>query len=78
MARGFESKDVEFQQEEASRTKRALPASTPAEREARARRDLLALALSEARAELERATRPAHRQMLQQKIEAVEQQLRVV
>jgi hypothetical protein len=78
MARGFESKMVEFQQEEAARSK---PPSTPltADQQARlARRRSLELARTRAAADLERATVPAHRRMLEQAIAALDEQLRLV
>jgi hypothetical protein len=78
MARGWESKAVEDQIEEAS--KRALKRSatddlTP---EQRARHDRLeSLRLSRARTltQLERATRPAHREMLQRTLRALEAEI---
>ena len=56
MARGFESKDVEFQQSEAERPKSLRPRLTPEERDAQARRQTLELALSRAQTELGLAT----------------------
>jgi hypothetical protein len=76
MARGFESKDVEFQQEEAARRRRLGPILTAAEVAAQARQRTLGLALTNARAELGAATNPTHRLMLQRKIDALQQQLR--
>ena len=54
MARGFESKDVEFQQAEATREKarRTLSPLTDGEREAASRRQTLELSLARARSEL--------------------------
>ena len=75
MARGFESKDVEFQQAEAERTKSFGPPLSPEERDARARTRTLELSLARARADLERARSPAHRQMLEQAIKALEEQI---
>jgi len=76
MARGFESKMVEFQQEEAARA-RSLSAPMSAEEQARrARRAGLELARTRAAADLERATVPAHRQMLEQALAALDEQLR--
>lgn len=75
MARGFESKDVEFQQAEAERGKTHRRPLTPEQREDAARRRTLELSLARARADLEAATSPAHRTMLQQAIAALEQQL---
>ena len=75
MARGFESKDVEFQQAEAERAATTRPALTAAEREAVARRRTIELALARARADLHRARTDAHRQMLAAAITALEAQL---
>ena len=76
MARGFESKDVEFQQAEAERGRTQLPAVTPEQREANARRRTLELSLARARADLVAARSAAHRRMLEQAIQALEEQLR--
>jgi hypothetical protein len=75
MARGFESKDVEFQQAEAERSRTRLPARTAAEREALDGRQTLALALARAEADLAAATSPAHRQMLEQAIATLQSKL---
>jgi hypothetical protein len=75
MARGFESKDVEFQQAEAERGKALGPALSPDQRDAHARRRTLELALARARADLTSARSPAHRQMLEQAVHALEQRL---
>ena len=75
MARGFESKDVEFQQAEAERGKARSPAISPEEREVNARRRTLELSLARARADLASARSAAHRQMLEQAIRALEEQL---
>ena len=67
---------VEFQQEEAARA-RSLSAPMSAEEQARrARRAGLELARTRAAADLERATAPAHRRMLEQAIAALDEQLR--
>ena len=76
MARGFESKDVEFQQAEASRSQTPGRTLTPAERELTARRHSLELALLKVSAERDVATNPHHRQMLEHAIQALEEQLR--
>ncbi len=78
MARGWESKAVEAQMEEAN--ERALKESMAGELtpEERARRDRLeSLRLSRARtlSQLERATRPAHRAMLQRTLQALEAEI---
>ena len=75
MARGFESKDVEFQQAEKEREKRLGRALTPEERDALAKRGTIALALARARADLAAARTPAHRRMLAIAIETLERQL---
>jgi hypothetical protein len=77
MARGFESKDVEFQQAEADRTRRPAAALTESERDRRAARCTTELALVRARDDFTRATVPAHRKMLEQTIEALEEVLRM-
>jgi hypothetical protein len=76
MARGFESKDVEFQQAEANRSKSKGRSLTAAEREAEAKRRSVELALSKARSEREGARNPDHRRMLDQAIQALESELR--
>jgi hypothetical protein len=75
MARGFESKDVEFQQAEAERRRSKSVAASPQEREAQARRRTIELSLARARADLASARSSIHRQMLEQAIEALEKQL---
>jgi hypothetical protein len=75
MARGFESKDVEFQQAEKERGKSLGRALTPEERDAQAKRLTLALALARAKADLAAARTPAHKRMLVDAITALEKQL---
>jgi hypothetical protein len=75
MARGFESKDVEFQQAEAARRKAAGRGLTPDERAASDRRLALELSLARARSELVTARTAAHRQMLNAAIASLEDQL---
>jgi hypothetical protein len=75
MARGFESKDVEFQQAEKERGKTVGRQLTAAERDAQAKRQTLELALTRARADLTAARTPAHKRMLADAIAALEQQL---
>jgi hypothetical protein len=76
MARGFESKMVEFNQEEAARARALKPAASAGDREQAAKRRGIELARARAAADLERATIPAHREMLQQAIAALDAQLR--
>lgn len=75
MARGFESKDVEFQQAEKARVTRTGPELTPAERDTQAKRRTLELALARAKADLGAARTTAHKRMLADAIAALEQQL---
>ena len=75
MARGFESKDVEFQQAEAERTRRLGRQMTVDERDARGRRNTIELALARARADLAATRSAAHKRMLTDAIAALEQQL---
>ena len=73
MARGFESKDVEYQQAEAARPPTRAHALTPEQRAAEDKRRTTELALLRARADLALARSPAHRCMLEQAIAALEQ-----
>jgi len=75
MARGWESKNIESQQEEAQRHRTTGAPLTPEEQAKQARRRSLELARTRAVADLERATAPAHRQMLEQAIQALDEQL---
>jgi hypothetical protein len=77
MARGWESKSVEAQQEESARQSEPRDAQ-PLTPEERARRERLAsLELSRARTldQLERATSPAHRAMLKRTLVALEREI---
>jgi hypothetical protein len=76
MARGWESKAVEAQQEEAARGRTAVPALTEAQRLVREKRRTLELARARAAEELNRATAAPHRCMLQQALDALDEQLR--
>jgi hypothetical protein len=75
MARGFDSKFVEAQQDEAQRERSSRPALTPEQQRATSRRQALELARARATADLARATVPAHRTMLERAIEALDAQL---
>lgn len=75
MARGFESKDVEFQQAERERARDARPALSPAERASASRRAQIQLALTQKRSELQLACAAAHRAMLEQAIATLEAEL---
>ncbi len=78
MARGWKSKAIEAQQEEASTRRPPAPTQSPEERERDARRALLALALADARTMLHSVSHPAHRDMLQMKVAALENQIRLL
>ncbi len=70
MARGWESKSIETQQEEAARAKgRGGRIPTVEEREAASARRTLELARAKVAADLGRATTGAHREMLQRTLE---------
>ena len=75
MARGFESKSVESQQEEAQRSKSIRPALTPEEQARQSRKAGLELALSQTQSELIAACKPAHREMLKLRLEAIREQI---
>jgi hypothetical protein len=75
MARGFESKDVEFQQSEAERPRVRKPALTVEERDSLTRKRSLELALARAEAELGLARSAAHRKMLEQAVADLRQQI---
>jgi hypothetical protein len=78
MARGWESKAVADQMEEAD--KRALKRASledlsPEERDRRARLESLRLSRARTLSQLEGAVRPAHRQMLQRTLRALEAEM---
>ncbi len=76
MARGWESKAIESQQDEAARGRAPANRRTDAQRAADAKRRDLSLTRARVVADLERATRPAHREMLTRALEALDVQLR--
>lgn len=76
MARGFESKSVESQQEEAQRANTMKPALSPEDLARHSRKAGLELALAQTQAEMTAACRPAHREMLKLKLEAIQAQIR--
>ena len=78
MARGFESKMVEFQQEEAQRGRRQKEQLSAADRDREARRGAIELTRARAVADLARATAPAHKEMLQAAIAALDAQLKTL
>jgi hypothetical protein len=76
MARGFESKSVESQQEEAQRAKALRPALTAEQQEQAARKAGLEMAMAQTQAEMAAACRPAHREMLKLRLEAIQAQIK--
>ena len=78
MARGWESKSVADQMEEGEqRPVERAPRSdhTPEARQRREQLESLKLSRSRTLAQLERATSPAYRQMLERALQTLEQQL---
>jgi hypothetical protein len=75
MARGFESKSVESQQEEAQRVKTLRPELSPEEKERETKRASLTLALAQTQSEMGAACRPAHREMLKLRLDAIRAQI---
>ena len=76
MARGFESKQVEFQQEEAARGRAVSgPAPSADERQRLLRQQTLELSRKRAQHDLSRATAAPHRLMLERAIAALDAEL---
>jgi hypothetical protein len=75
MARGWESKSIESQQEDAQAAKVRKPPMTAEQRLRADRRTTLQLALARAQAELHAACQPAYRDMLRLKLQTLQQQL---
>lgn len=75
MARGWESKSIESQQDDAGRKPRAGPELTPEQRERATERTGLELALAQTQAEMTAACRPAHREMLKLRLDAIRARL---
>ena len=75
MARGFESKDVEFQQAEAERRAVPVEALSADERARQASRHTVELALTHARQELAATTSPIRRDTLSRAIADLERQM---
>ncbi|MEP7116883.1 MAG: hypothetical protein ABI880_04845 [Acidobacteriota bacterium] len=72
MARGWESKAIESQQDD-SRTKAPDgPRASPEEVVRRQKAESIALVLADTTAQLQAACRPVHRDMLRQRITALE------
>ena len=75
MARGWESKSVESQQDDAVRRKDVRPALTPEEQERLVRRTTLELSRASLAADLDRASAPPHRRMLERALAELDAQL---
>ena len=76
MARGWESKNVEAQQDERDRTEPERAEVTPEEAARLARRRTLELTRARALADLGAARSPQHREMLEAAVRALDEQLR--
>jgi hypothetical protein len=76
MARGWESKAIESQQEDTRGPERTVRRTlTAEERQRELRRRTLELAVAQAQAELQVACHKAHRDMLRLKLEALQAEL---
>lgn len=75
MARGWESKSVEAQQDAADAPRTTGPALTPEQAARKAERATLMLARTRALADLQKACVPAHRAMLEQAVADLDSRL---
>jgi len=75
MARGWESKSVEAQQDEASRERVQKPQLTPEQRARAERRAMLELTRARTAADLLMATAPDHKRMLHEAVRALDSEL---
>jgi hypothetical protein len=75
MARGWESKAIESQQDDAAARKVMKPAQTPEQREQAQRRATLELSRARLSADLQRASAAPHRQMLERALADLNAQL---
>lgn len=75
MARGWESKSIEAQQDAAAERRPAGPPVTREDADRRARRTTLTLARARAEDDLRRATAGPHREMLEQALADLERQI---
>jgi hypothetical protein len=79
MARGWESKAVEAQQQDMSANRgKAAPPLSPSQRSVVERRRTLELARARTAADLQASTSPTHRSMLEQALRAIDEQLRQI
>ena len=75
MARGWESKSVEAQQDAAAERRASSPPSTREDAGVRSRRATLMLARTKALSDLQMACAPAHRSMLEETIAEIDRLL---
>ena len=75
MARGWESKSIESQQDDAGRKPPPGPELTAEQRERAAEKAGLELALAQTQSEINAACRPAHREMLRLRLDAIRARL---
>ncbi len=76
MARGWESKSVEQQQEEMSERRKSIRAPiSPAQQQRNRKREGLLLSRERLAQQLQTASNPRHRQMLEQSIAELDRQL---
>jgi hypothetical protein len=75
MARGWESKAIESQQDDAAHKPVGGQDLSPEQRERATRKGGLELALAQTQAEIGAACRPAHREMLRLRLDAIQAQL---
>ena len=78
MARGWESKAVEDQQQDAKAAVKPAAAVDPAEAARRSERATLQLARTRALSDLQHACAPAHRAMLEAAIRDLDEKIRAV
>jgi hypothetical protein len=78
LARGWESKSVEAQQDAAQLPRKAAPVVSPQEAARKAERATLMLARTRALADLQAACAPAHRAMLEQAIADLDRRLAAI
>ena len=78
MARGWESKNVEAQQADRESSRQTQRPLTAEEQERAQRHQALGLARARTSADLERATRPAHRAMLTTALADIDRELAVL
>jgi hypothetical protein len=75
VARGWESKSVELQQDDASPTGEPKRSLTPEERKIESRKEGLKLSRSRILAQLQAATNPRYRTILEEELAAIDEQI---